>query len=46
LTVSATTARTAGRIRQVLGSQIAGVALAVLMVQQSAARGRQRHSDD
>jgi hypothetical protein len=46
LTVGATTARTAGRIRQVLGSQLAGVALAVLLVQRSAARSRQRHSDD
>ena len=36
------TTRTAGRLRQLVGSQVAGLTMAVLMVQRSAARGRGR----
>ena len=42
LTVKTRTTRTAGRFRQLVGSQVAGLTLALLMVQRSAARGRQR----
>jgi hypothetical protein len=40
--VKTTTTRTADRLRELVGSQVAGLTLAVLMVQHCAARSRQR----
>ncbi len=40
--MKATTTRTAGRLRQLVGSQVAGLTLAMLMVHHSAVRDRQR----
>jgi hypothetical protein len=44
-TVGARYARTAGRLGQFVGSQIAGITLALLMMQHSSARGRSLQSD-
>jgi hypothetical protein len=40
LTVGAISARTAGRLRQLIGTQLAGPVLALLLVQHRTARGR------
>jgi hypothetical protein len=44
--MGALSARTAGRIRQQVSSQLAGIALALLLVQQSAARNGARQPAD
>jgi len=44
LTVGTTPTRTAGRIGQLVSSQLAGLALAALMVRQGAARSRSRRA--
>jgi hypothetical protein len=42
LTVAVTSARRAGQLGQLVSSQLAGIALAVFMIQHGAARSRQR----